>query len=51
MTPEDMLRTLVPADWDVTPLGDLVCPCGHQIEPDGECPEGCASPLREAGWI
>ncbi|GAA4908186.1 hypothetical protein [Streptomonospora salina] len=51
MNHEETLRDLLPAGWDVTALGDLVCPCGDLIEPDGGCPEGCVSPLREAGWI
>ncbi len=23
----------------------LECPCGYEIEWDGRCPEGCASPM------
>lgn len=33
------------------PFGPLVCPHGHAVEPDGKCPEGCVSPLRETGLI
>lgn len=29
----------------------LTCPCGYQIEQDGECPSGCVSPLKEKGLI
>ena len=29
----------------------LVCPHGNIIEQDGRCPEGCVSPLRQAGLI
>ena len=29
----------------------LTCPHGHQIEPDGTCPDGCVSPLKERGWL
>lgn len=30
---------------------NLVCPHGHPIEQDGECPDGCVSPLVEAGIL
>ncbi len=29
----------------------LICPHGHMIEQDGECPEGCVSPLLAYGLI
>ncbi len=29
----------------------LVCPHGHLVEQDGECPEGCVSPLKVMGLI
>lgn len=29
----------------------LICPCGHTIEQDGQCPDGCISPLRTNGLI
>lgn len=53
---EEMLEELLPEDWehDADMYGmsfTLTCPHGHQIEQDGECPEGCVSPLREMGMI
>ena len=38
-------------DWTVSHDGQLVCPCGHPVEDDGECPNGHVSPLRVAGLI
>jgi len=37
--------------WETDGLGQLVCPCGHTIEEDGKCPNGCKSPLIELGMI
>lgn len=37
-------------EWDVDD-GSLVCPDGHVIELDGECPDGLVSPLLELGLI
>lgn len=38
-------------DWDFTD-STLTCPDhGYTIEHDGECPEGCVSPLRMEGLI
>jgi hypothetical protein len=38
--------------WISNTYGDgFVCPCGHEIEQDGQCPEGCVSPMRQAGAI
>jgi len=32
--------------WTVTPRTHvLVCPCGHKIEDDGQCPNGHESPI------
>jgi hypothetical protein len=31
--------------------GVLTCPCGYDIEDDGECPHGCLSPFLAAGLI
>jgi hypothetical protein len=40
----------LPFDWEYT--GDsMVCPCGNEIEMDGECPNGCRSPLMGLGLI
>ena len=51
-----MLRKMLDAmgieDWEVNGIGDtLICPCGWEIEQDGECPDGCKSPLLDAGMI
>jgi len=36
----------LPDGWDAGAYGDtLICPCGDEIELDGQCPEGCTSPL------
>lgn len=48
------IAELLPEGWELEdPHGglELVCPHGHTIEPDGACPEGCASPLRILGLI
>jgi hypothetical protein len=42
----------LPDGWKVGQFGDsLICPDGLEIEPDGECPNGHASPLREMGLL
>lgn len=53
MTSEsDALRELLPEGWDMSPWGDtFICPDGHEIELDGECPDGHKSPLTELGLI
>jgi hypothetical protein len=38
-------------EWEVVDEATLICPHGHAIEWDGECPEGCVSPLDELGVI
>lgn len=50
---EEILR-IIGADkegWTTDGLGVLICPCGHRVEPDGECPEGHVSPLIVHGLI
>lgn len=37
--------------WNATRLGDFNCPCGRNIEQDGECPNGHTSPMRQEGMI
>jgi hypothetical protein len=47
---EDVLQSLLPDGWS----GDmdiLECPCGHLVEHDGACPNGCVSPVRSMGLI
>jgi hypothetical protein len=38
-------------DWEVVDESVLVCPHGHPIEWDGQCPQGCVSALRQLGVI
>lgn len=38
-------------EWTVVNSSVLLCPHGHRIEWDGECPDGCTSPLRRMGLI
>jgi hypothetical protein len=47
----EALKSLGVDEWDVSPDGVLVCPCGHRVEDDGSCPNGHESPLRGAGLI
>lgn len=52
--PAALLNEILPEGWehDAETFGfdfTLVCPHGHTIEADGECPEGCGSPLVELG--
>lgn len=36
----------LPRGWEWGDYGDsLICPHGNEIELDGECPEGCESPI------
>lgn len=52
MNAEDRsLEALLPPNWSVVDGSLLECPCGHQIEYDGECPEGHKSPLKRMGMI
>lgn len=51
---DDMIQDLLPEGWETDGFGldsNLICPHGHMIEQDGECPEGCVSPLRLMGLI
>lgn len=51
---DDFLKELLPADWETDGFGidsNLICPHGDMIEQDGECSQGCISPLREMGLI
>jgi hypothetical protein len=46
-----VIQALLPEGWDtdsdVYELDFLlICPHGHTIEVDGNCPEGCVSPLQ-----
>jgi len=38
-------------DWTTDGMGTLICPCGHRVEDDGNCPNGCESPMLDAGII
>lgn len=39
------------ADFTVMDDAVIECPCGHNIEWDGKCPEGCRSPMLALGII
>jgi hypothetical protein len=50
---EEILAEIAP-DWETDGYGldsNLICPCGYTIEQDGQCPEGCISPLITMGMI
>ena len=50
---QEILDSIAPG-WEAQDSFDdsaLICPCGHVIEQDGKCPEGCVSPLRAMGMI
>jgi len=32
-------------EWSIDVGGTLICPCGHRVEDDGRCPNGCESPI------
>jgi hypothetical protein len=44
-------RFLEGTDWTTDGMGTLICPCGHRVEDDGNCPNGHESPLLGAGLI
>lgn len=51
-----VIESVLPEGWmiddpSMAPDCLLVCPCGNVIEMDGTCPQGCVSPLRDAGLI
>lgn len=40
------LQAILPRGWKAGQFGDsVICPCDHEIELDGECPNGHESPL------
>lgn len=51
----DALREELPEGWTLydpaDPFAGFRCPHGYAIEPDGECPEGCVSPLKRGGLV
>ena len=47
----EIAQSIAPKGWEVESESTLICPHGHCIEWDGECPEGCESFLRAAGMI
>jgi len=52
----NIIEDLLPEGWSIDSAVygldcNLICPCGYMIEQDGECPDGCVSPLREMGLI
>ena len=50
-TEDDMLSAFLPRDWMTDGMEGLICPCGHDVEQDGMCPDGCVSPLLTMGLI
>lgn len=43
-----MLSSILPEGWDHDGFGFdaiLICPHGDRIEMDGQCPQGCESPI------
>lgn len=47
---DDLIAEVLPSGWDVD-NELLICPHDHVIELDGNCPDGCVSPLRSQGLI
>ncbi|MFG1965747.1 hypothetical protein [Nonomuraea sp. NPDC049028] len=48
------MRDLIdlPEGWEWSAYGgSFICPDGHEIEMDGTCPDGDASPLLRMGLI
>jgi hypothetical protein len=50
------VRSILPEGWSIhdenmAPDFLLECPHGATIEQDGRCPEGCVSPMIEAGLV
>lgn len=45
---EDFLEenNLKEEGWSVSIDGMFVCPHGHRVEVDGNCPKGCESPVN-----
>jgi hypothetical protein len=48
---QELLEALGYTDWEVIDDATLACPHGVTIEWDGQCPDGCVSPLRVLGMI
>lgn len=52
---EDSIQEMLPDGWEYQGgfglSGLLTCPCGIDIEQDGQCPNGCVSPLRALGLV
>lgn len=47
-----MIHEILPRGWEADDDGAvLYCPHGEAIEPDGQCPDGCVSPLVTLGLI
>jgi hypothetical protein len=48
----EAIASMLPDDWEISVYGDsFICPCGHEIEQDGICPNGHESPLLAMGLI
>lgn len=48
---EELLERHNYEDWEVVDDVLLICPCGDEIEYDGECASGHQSPLIKIGLI
>lgn len=44
-------KVLEGTGWVFINSSVLECPCGHRVELDGKCPNGCKSPLLKKGLI
>lgn len=43
---DEFMESLLPEDWELGSYGDtVICPCGNEIEIDGECYCGKKSPF------
>jgi hypothetical protein len=53
MSTKEWLADLIKGTaWEIGYYGDsFICPCGDEIELDGECPQGCISPMMSLGMI
>jgi len=44
-------QALQGTEWSTDGMGTLICPCGHRVEDDGNCPNGHESPIMTMGLI
>lgn len=48
---QDLLDAHGYQDFEIVDDSVIRCPCGHSIEWDGQCPDGCRSPMLALGII